>query len=245
MDGTAVKEIERLADENKTVECGEYLFARKEYKPILYIPRPDTLRGYTLTGLLDYIKNNRELLLLDQCMIQIESHESVKLLARFDNEDLKRSCFFQSKLDDNLPEFPFDSFIGPEEFCIKARALFVPNDDLDAVIAMASKVVAQNEVITKDDGLSQEIQVRRGVSGAAKDQTETKGMYRLRPYRTFREVEQPEASFILRFKAVENGVPKIALFDAEGGIWRNNAILAIKEYIEKTIISDVVIPVLA
>lgn len=245
MDGTAVKEIERLADENKTVECDGILFARETFKPVMFCPRPDTLRGYTLTGLLDYIKNNREQLMLDQCMIQVESHQSVRLYARFDDEDLKRSCFFQSRIDDDLPEFPFDLFITPEEFCIKARALFVPSNDLDIVIAMASKVVAQNEVITQDDGLSQEIQVRRGVSGAAKDSVETKGIYRLRPYRTFREVEQPEASFILRFKPTENGVPRIALFDAEGGIWRNNAILAIKEYIEKTIVSDVVIPVLA
>lgn len=245
MDGSAVKEIERLADENQTLEICGTTFARKEYKPVMFCPRPDTLRGYTLTGLLDYIKNNREQVQLDQCMIQIESHHSVRLYARFDDEDLKRSCFYQAKLDDDLPEFPFDSFISPEEFCIKARALIGPSNDLDIVIAMASKVVAQNEVITQDDGLSQEIQVRRGVSGAAKDSVETKGIYRLRPYRTFREVEQPEASFILRFKPTENGLPRIALFDAEGGIWRNNAILAIKAYIEQSIVSDVEIPVLA
>lgn len=232
MDGSEVKEIERLVNENMTIEDAGVLFARSTFKPVMYCPRPSAIKSKTLTGFLDYIKDNREKAPLEECMIHIESYESVRLIAGFDD------------LDKELPVFPFDKYMDPESFIIKAKALFVPSEELDNVVAMASRVVAQNEIITKDDGLSQEVSVRKGVSGALKGSEENKGMYALRPWRTFRELEQPKSSFILRFKATD-GIPQIALFDAEGGIWRNTAVMAIKEYILDQLVSSVDIPVIA
>lgn len=244
MDGSEVKEIERLVNENMTIEEAGVLFARSTFKPVMYCPRPSAIKSKTLTGFLDYIKDNREKAPLEECMIHIESYESVRLIAGFDDLDKGRTVFVAAELDKELPVFPFDKYMDPESFIIKAKALFVPSEELDNVVAMASRVVAQNEIITKDDGLSQEVSVRKGVSGALKGSEENKGMYALRPWRTFRELEQPKSSFILRFKATD-GIPQIALFDAEGGIWRNTAVMAIKEYILDQLVSSVDIPVIA
>lgn len=51
----------------------------------------------------------------------------------------------------------------------------------------------------------------------------------LAPYRTFAEIEQPVSKFVFR---MESG-PKAALFEADGGAWKNEAILKIKEYLQK------------
>ena len=51
----------------------------------------------------------------------------------------------------------------------------------------------------------------------------------LAPYRTFPEVEQPISKFIFR---MQEG-PRAALYEADGGAWRNKAILSIKEYLQE------------
>lgn len=54
---------------------------------------------------------------------------------------------------------------------------------------------------------------------------------RLAPYRTFREIKQPESEFLLRSRIDDNNVPKLALYEADGGAWKISAIHGIAEYI--------------
>ena len=49
----------------------------------------------------------------------------------------------------------------------------------------------------------------------------------LAPYRTFLEVEQPESDFVLRV----NKEAKLALFEADGGFWKLEAVRLVKEYL--------------
>jgi len=51
----------------------------------------------------------------------------------------------------------------------------------------------------------------------------------LAPFRTFPEVIQPESKFIFR---MQSG-PQAALFEADGGAWRNEAMGRIKTYLEE------------
>ena len=53
---------------------------------------------------------------------------------------------------------------------------------------------------------------------------------KLRPYRTFTEVVQPASDFIFRMKE-DRGIT-CALFEADGGAWKNAAMKNIKEYLE-------------
>jgi hypothetical protein len=51
----------------------------------------------------------------------------------------------------------------------------------------------------------------------------------LAPYRTFPEIAQPESKFIFR---MQTG-PTAALFEADGGAWRNEAMGRIKAWLEE------------
>lgn len=57
----------------------------------------------------------------------------------------------------------------------------------------------------------------------------------LAPYRTFLEVEQPESQFIFRMK---DG-PRCAIFEADGGAWRNQAITNIREYLKNELFEEI------
>ncbi|MEG2294316.1 MAG: hypothetical protein RR936_08180 [Carnobacterium sp.] len=50
----------------------------------------------------------------------------------------------------------------------------------------------------------------------------------MQPYRTFLEVPQPESAFIFRLD--DEG--RCALFEADGGLWKNEAILNVRKYLE-------------
>lgn len=58
----------------------------------------------------------------------------------------------------------------------------------------------------------------------------------LKPFRTFTEITQPESAFVLRMR--ESGGIQVALFEADGGAWKNEAILAIKDYLEIQLFSQ-------
>ena len=55
---------------------------------------------------------------------------------------------------------------------------------------------------------------------------------KLQPFRTFHEVEQPEIEFVFRMKNGSSGV-SCALFEADGGAWKFNAVHSIAEYLKK------------
>lgn len=54
----------------------------------------------------------------------------------------------------------------------------------------------------------------------------------LKPFRTFHEIEQPEIAFVFRMKNGQSGV-SCALFEADGGAWKFNAVHSIAEYLKK------------
>jgi len=246
MDGQAVLEIAKLEDAQKTIVVGEQTFSREEFKPVIFDPRPSAVEGNTLTGLIDYMRANVEGVKLEDCLLLVKDFAHVELVEKFSGAKKIRTVFFSASLDKNLPVFPFDNFIAVEDFIIKARSLFQNTADLDAVVSLVSRVTEQNQITAKDDGISQEVQVKKGLSGAVSEGVTTKGVYALRPYRTFRELQQPECSFILRLRAKTDELPGAALFDAEGGTWRNLSTEAIKAYlVEQTGVYGLSVPVIA
>jgi hypothetical protein len=83
--------------------------------------------------------------------------------------------------------------------------------------------------MAEDDGVSQRTTVKQGV--ALKETVTVKGRVTLRPYRTFREIEQPASTFVFRLQSHEGAVPACGLFEADGGTWKLDAVLAIKTWL--------------
>jgi len=66
------------------------------------------------------------------------------------------------------------------------------------------------------------------------EETEIPNPIILQPYRTFLEIEQPASPFIFRLKAGPNEASPVcaALFEADGGVWRLQAITRIRDWIK-------------
>ncbi|GBG94954.1 hypothetical protein LFYK43_14130 [Ligilactobacillus salitolerans] len=190
-------------------------------KPHIYNAQ-DRLIIHTLSGLVDYIKSgverNDEQLILE---IYNERHVELYSLLKADGS---REELVEAKAI--IPAFDYGHFMHMEEFNIALQSKFKNNHDREILLQVVGNVADENVGQALDDGVSQSLTIKRGISSKA--QVKVPNPVVLAPYRTFLEVEQPESQFIFR---MEKG-PQGAIFEADGGAWRNQAINLIREYLE-------------
>jgi hypothetical protein len=134
-----------------------------------------------------------------------------------------------------IPEFSFGQFIGNEEFVIGVQSKFL-NEDAEAndkpiILQFAGNVKAGTVAEYGDTGVGQKAAIKKGV--ASLQEVEVPSPCRLMPYRTFTEVAQPMSNFIFRVKDNDRYGVTCALFEADGGAWKNEAKANIKAYLEK------------
>jgi hypothetical protein len=202
-----------------------------DMEPLIFEPRAQPVEVKTLSGFAGFIGADIDGILPCGLIIHVESHREVSLISSLSGELKKRTVYLTAKLDSGLEEFPFGRWLDAEEASIRLLSMFETTEDLQKVVRMTGKTVAQDTLETEDDGFTQRVTVRKGVSGALKEAEAVKSIVHLRPYRTFRELEQVESAFLLRMRPVEGSQPQIALFEADGGAWRNAAVLRIREYL--------------
>jgi len=194
-------------------------------KPLtrITLPLAEALNVTTLTALLDYLRDNKDELDLSRKMIHVCSPTQVSLISSL-NADESRMTFLTSSAI--TPTFRFGSFYDSESFNIALQAMFVDADDRAAIIRMAGNLMEEGVKTSIDDGKTQTVVVKTGVKVV--DYESVPNPVTLRPYRTFIEVEQPASKFIFRVR--EGG--QLALFEADGGAWRNAAMQNIKDYLK-------------
>ncbi|RXM53924.1 hypothetical protein DP134_14035 [Clostridium tetani] len=186
-------------------------------------PLASTLKVSTLTGLVDYIKTNIDK--LGKLLIQVKSHDDVRLYSPL-NEDRQREMYIKAEaiLPNNIY---YGQFIDTERFNIMLQSSFANSGDKEVLLKYTGLV--QDEAVKSigDDGVSQQVTVKTGVASVG--QAVVPNPVSLAPYRTFPEIEQPISEFIFRMKEG----PSAALFEADGGAWRNGAMIKIKDYLEE------------
>lgn len=191
----------------------------KEILPRVFLADP--LEINTLSGLVNYIKANLDR--TDNKLIAHIKDESTVYLKGLLELDGSREQLAVAKAI--VPNFPFNCFVDSEEFVISFQSKFVKNEGRDILLKVMGNVAEENVKAVGDDGVSQSVEIRQGV--ATKAEVLVPNPVTLAPYRTFLEVQQPESQFVFRMK---DG-PRGAIFEADGGAWRNQAIVNIREYL--------------
>lgn len=199
-------------------------YSDKQLNRISYVPYAKTIEMHTLTSLVDYIKANIDTM-SDKMIIHVVSPTSVKLYSQLDY-DRKREYLVE--VNAQLPDFRFGDYIGHEAFCIALQSKFIQNEDRNLILKFAGTVEDGTVAEYGDDGITQKATVKTGL--ASKGDAIIPNPVKLRPYRTFLEVEQPESTFVFRMKS-DRGV-QCAIFEADGGAWKNAAMKNIKEYLQ-------------
>lgn len=220
-----------IKPENRVVTVGERVFfidddgqAREMQPPKVHGLAHYPFGVHTLTGLVDFIKAKLDRS-KEKLYLHIESNVEVYLKGLLEKDGSRETLAVAQAVTPNLHGF-FDYFHDAEDFNIKLSAKFTEEYDREKVIKFVGNVKEEGVKQTSDDGFSQQATVRTGV--ASVEEMVIPNPVKLAPYRTFTEVAQPESLFILRGK---NG-PRFALFEADGGAWKNIAISNIKAFFE-------------
>ena len=195
-----------------------------------YYPLAEPVKMRTLTSLVDYIRAGVDIM-AEKMVIHVVSPEEVRLFSML-NEERDRECMV--KVHAQVPSFRYENFMDHETFCISVQSKFIddpddPETDKALLLKFAGTVEQGSVSEYGDDGVTQKATVRQGI--ASKADAIVPNPVRLRPFRTFVEVEQPCSDFIFRMKEI-HGAVSCALFEADGGAWKNAAMKNIKEYLE-------------
>lgn len=183
------------------------------------------LYASTLTSLVDYIRGNQEEL-REKMIIRITSPEEAILVSGLTAERNREALFCVGV---NPSGFEFNRYYDQEDFVINMQAAFQETDDLKLLLQVAGNVEGGVVANYGDDGTSQKTTIKKGV--ASKLDVVVPNPVTLRPYRTFLEVEQPESEFVFRIGEGRGGEPAFKLVNADGGIWKYDAVHSIKEYL--------------
>ena len=190
--------------------------------------RAEPIMVRNLSSLLTYICSFQEDRKKLPLLVHVIDEKTVELVTALD-KDRKRECLMVAKVE--TPAIPFGQFIENEKMVISLQSSYVndPETDIAAVLKFAGSVSAGSIREYGDDGVTQKATVRQGV--ASKAEAIVPSPCTLRPYRTFPEVEQPSSRFIFRMREGRGETVESALFEADGGAWKNEAMKNISIYL--------------
>ncbi len=187
------------------------------------------LTATSLSSLIDYISGKQKEL-RDSMIIHVESPTKVRLISGLTKERNREELFCVTT---NSNGFEFDHAYDQERFIINMQTAFEQTDETALILTVAGNVESKTVANYGDDGTSQKATISKGIAG--KEDVLVPNPVILRPYRTFLEVEQPESKFIFRIKEGNDGQPFFKLIEADGGIWKYEAVASIKEYLQENI----------
>ncbi|WP_304652448.1 hypothetical protein [uncultured Ligilactobacillus sp.] len=196
--------------------------------PVAYTAK-QSLNLNTLSSLVDYIKSELDRK-DDRLILTVKDEQTVFLEGQLEVNGSRERL---AEVNAIVPAFNFDYFYNSEEFNIKLQSIFTDSSDREILLKVVGNISEDSVKTVGDDGVSQAVTINQGV--ASKVDVKVPNPVTLAPYRTFNEVKQPESKFVFRMKEG----PRCALFEADGGIWRNKAIQNIKEYFEKALQAEI------
>lgn len=204
-------------------------------------PFPDPITTFTLSGLVDYIDANVEGLIPEysdgKLILHVVNHSEVRLYSKLSENEKKRYVIAWCKA--HVPDITFGKYMDTETFNTVLLSNFIETDARNETFKVVKSMTKEQSAQTSDDGVSQVITVKQGITKASNVQFQNP--VPLKPLRTFTEIDQPESNFTLRI----NQDAQVALFEADGGAWKNLAVQRIKEYLSNALMSKYNIVIIA
>lgn len=186
------------------------------------IKRAEPLEVNSLSGLVDYMKSEFRSMENDKkLLLHVEGPTKVVIYSELD-KDRKRESVIEATA--SLDSFPYGRWQDSEDFIINVLSLIQRDLDADAIRQCASQIRIEGGADLSDNGVSQTVTIKEG---ATLSKAEVPSPAELRPYRTFLEVDQPSSPFVFRI----NRRGECALFEADGGIWKHEAMENVSQYL--------------
>ena len=228
MDRTAIEKIVELGAPNYHVENG-YTYTDKELN-VIEEPQVPTLTFHTLDGLIYALKAEYQNF-NGPILIDVNDEENITVFSAISDIDRQREMPYKVRAE--VVDIPFDRKLDYETMMITLKSKFVDTPELRDLVQLLGTITEENNAMLSDDGFTQTVVVRKGI--ALKDNKAVNPIVKLKPYRTFCEVEQPESEFLIRLS--EGGY--VALYEADGGAWKLQARRNVADYL-KTALAELI-----
>lgn len=228
------KEFDAIRDgartEIITVGGVEYV-TREVFDPRKPDPTHKPLAVSGLQGLVDFLAAHPGV--ETDVVAHVAGYDRVDLIGRPKGRFHARDHYATASVD--RPRFGLGEWRDLETFIITLQACFEDTRDRAALLALLGNITDEQVHSADDDGVTQTVTARKGIS--FKEQAKVPNPVHLAPFRTFREVAQPLSPFIFRLKS---GSPvSAALFEADGGEWKLEAVGAIKRWLREYLPAEV------
>lgn len=190
-------------------------------KPLHWLPqrKVEELSTKSLVSVVTYCTDLSVVDVEDVTAILVKDHKTIQVLGPLNAVTGDRTTMLLANAE--LPSFSFGNYYDREEFQIAIASKFVQSDNLNTIIALVGKLTDSSLKTIEDDGISQTVSVKAGISMAG--EVTVPPRVGLAPYRTFFEVEQPTSEFLFRMRKGRDGEIQCALFEADGGAWKTEA----------------------
>lgn len=195
-------------------------------------PKVNTIKIATLTGLVDYIKSNFDN--YKKFMIVVKNYNEIELVTKLNVNQEREEVI---RVTAELPHITFNDFMDTEEFIIQLQSVYLESETRNKLLKLVGNLKTEAIKTQSDDGISQLVQVKQGVATVGEEVVPNP--VTLKPFRTFTDVVQPESEFVFRLKQNSNGSVYAALFEADGGVWKNLARATIKQYFEDNLSEEI------
>lgn len=192
---------------------------------------PDTLSLNSLDALVKLVKT--EASEMDTPLyITIPDHMTVRCFGQPSaDERYFRQVYYEAHATD-VPGWGEKNTLGFEEAQIALRTRFQETQDTLYAMKLLSDITCGAKITYNDNGVATSVVTRKGIDLQANESI--RPIVKLRPYRTFQEVEQPESIFLIRIS--ERG---ISFIEADGGMWKLSARETIKKFLEERLQQEV------
>ena len=163
--------------------------------------------------------------------VHIDSYDIVNILKNYNPDKEKRDVVLSCICNESSiysDSYFLENYKDVEDMIVGIKTKFVENEDSAKIIKLIGLVTDENSVELEDDGFTQKATVKKGI--ALKEKKEVPNILKLKPFRTFAEVDQPESYFIARLKS-DNGV-QVALYETKDDRWKLEAMKSIFDYLK-------------
>ncbi len=160
-------------------------------------------------------------------VINVIDHETVEIFNEKPDANNDLRVIARASFANMFDKFTQGRYQDQEAFIIDLMSKFEETPARQELLKIVGYVKSGETTTNEDDGFSQNVEMKAGVT-LVKEQT-LKNLWKLRPFKTFPEIEQPEVNYILRVQKGSD-TPRFALFEADGGMWKVATTKKVREW---------------
>ena len=244
LDGNAINVIKDLAQsEIKTIGGHEYHVSSRGAS-LVEIPRLETLKVFSLTQVMNHLAithkaEEKEGEAIDDggvdILINVDAPDQVTAMLAEPNANGDYQVISTAKLNSIIKPFDSQRQMSQSDFVLELLTKFQDTPERASLLKLVSNIRAEKIQSSDDDGFSQLVAVKAGVH--LNEEVKVPNMFKLKTFKTFPEVDQPEIPYILRLKQRDTELPTFALYECDGGQWQIKTTEDVRVWLQTAVIN--------